>query len=120
MEYSAGLVADYTEGDRKIVECDDTQVGVFFMNGTFIGWHNRCGHLGGPVCQGQIMKRVLEPTAEDQSVREFKYDDTETHIVCPWHGYEFNIRTGRHPANGKISLRRAEIVIRDGAVYVII
>lgn len=120
MEYPAGNVAEYVEGDRRLVECGDKQVGVFFVGGEFFAWHNRCGHLGGPVCQGRIMNRVLEPMAEDRSVRAMEYDEAEPHIVCPWHGYEFSIRTGRHPANARIGLRKAEIVIRDGGVYVVV
>lgn len=117
-EYPAGLVSDYVEGDRKIIECGETQVGVFFLGGEFFAWHNRCAHLGGPVCQGRIMKRVLEPVDADHCVREFDYDETEMNIVCPWHGYEFSIRTGKHPANARYGLRKAALTIRDGAVYV--
>jgi nitrite reductase/ring-hydroxylating ferredoxin subunit len=39
-------------------------------------------------------------------------------IVCPWHGYEFDLRTGRHPGNPSARLRRVEIRLRDGDVYV--
>ena len=27
----------------------------------------------------------------------FRFVDEDMHIVCPWHGFEFNLRTGRHP-----------------------
>jgi nitrite reductase/ring-hydroxylating ferredoxin subunit len=25
-------------------------------------------------------------------------------VVCPWHGFEFSVRTGRHPASARIKL----------------
>jgi nitrite reductase/ring-hydroxylating ferredoxin subunit len=117
-EYMAGKVADYADGDRKVVECGEFEVGVFRIGEQFYGWHNRCAHRAGPICQGRIMKRVLEPVAEDRTIRAQAYDDSEVNIVCPWHGYEYSIKTGAHQGNPRIRLRKAEISIRDGEVYV--
>ncbi|MDO8978480.1 MAG: Rieske 2Fe-2S domain-containing protein [Afipia sp.] len=117
-EYSAGKVADYNDGDRKVIVCGDMEVGVFRIDGEFYAWHNRCVHRAGPVCQGRIMKRVLEPVAEDHTVRAMEYDESETNIVCPWHGYEYSIKTGNHQGNPSIRLRKAEMTIRDGEIYV--
>jgi nitrite reductase (NADH) small subunit len=118
VEYNAGKVTDYADGDRKVIECGEGEVGVFKIDGEFYAWHNRCAHRAGPVCQGRIMKRVLEPTAADRTVRSQEYDESETNIVCPWHGYEFSIKTGFHQGNARIRLRKAELVIRDGEIYV--
>jgi nitrite reductase (NADH) small subunit len=117
-EYMAGKVADYADGDRKVVECGEFEVGVFRIGDEFFGWHNRCAHRAGPVCQGRIMKRVLEPAAADKTVRTQAYDEAESQIVCPWHGYEFSIRTGYHQGSTKFRLRKAELSIRDGEIYV--
>ncbi len=62
-EFSAGKVTDYADGDRKVVDCGESEVGVFKVDGEFYAWHNRCAHRAGPVCQGRIMKRVIEPVA---------------------------------------------------------
>jgi nitrite reductase/ring-hydroxylating ferredoxin subunit len=117
-EYSAGKVTDYAEGDRKVVDCGEQEVGIFRIDGEFFAWHNRCAHRAGPVCQGRIMKRVIEPVAADRSIRSQQYDPSETHIICPWHGYEFNIKTGCHQGNSRIRLRKADMTIRDGEIYV--
>lgn len=117
-EYMAGKVADYADGDRKVVECGEFEVGVFRIGDEFFGWHNRCAHRAGPVCQGRIMKRVLEPTASDKTVRTQAYDESESHIVCPWHGYEFSIRSGYHQGSTRFRLRKAELRISDGEIYV--
>ena len=50
--------------------------------------------------------------------RSQAYDEAESHIVCPWHGYEFSIRSGFHQGNGRVRLRNAELTIRDGEIYV--
>ena len=117
-EYMAGNVGDYADGDRKVVVCGDKEVGVFRIGDEFYAWHNRCAHRAGPVCQGRIMKRVLEPVASDKTTRSQAYDEAESHIVCPWHGYEFSIRSGFHQGNSRVRLRKAELTIRDGEIYV--
>jgi len=117
-EYMAGNVADYADGDRKVIVCGDMEVGVFRIGDEFFAWHNRCAHRAGPVCQGRIMKRVLEPVADDMTVRAQDYDEAESHIVCPWHGYEFSIKTGYHQGSTRFRLRKAELTMRDGEIYV--
>lgn len=117
-EYSAGMAEDFADGDRKVVVCGDVEVGVFRLDGEFFAWHNRCAHRAGPVCQGRIMKRVLETLDAEKGVREQSYDESRLHIVCPWHGYEYDIKTGRHPADDKVRLRKADLLVRDGEIYV--
>jgi len=54
----------------------------------------------------------------DKTTRTQQYDEAESHIVCPWHGYEFSIKTGFHQGNSRVRLRKAELTIRDGEIYV--
>ena len=117
-EYMAGHVNDYADGDRKVVVCGDNEVGVFRIGDEFYAWHNRCAHRAGPVCQGRIMKRVLEPVASDKTTRTQEYDEAESHIVCPWHGYEFHVTDGCHVVDPKVRLKKYEVRKRDGAIYV--
>lgn len=116
--YSVGRADQFQEGERRVVVCGDKEIGVFKLDGEFFAWHNRCAHLGGPVCQGRVLKRVLEPLNEDGSSLSLQFDERETHIICPWHGYEFSIRTGLHPANPRWRLHKADLEIRDGEIYV--
>ena len=41
-------------------------------------------------------------------------------VVCPWHGYEFNIRTGRHPGDKNVRLKPYDVKVADGNVYVVV
>ena len=70
-EFSAGKVTDYADGDRKVIDCGESEVGIFKIDREFFAWHNRCAHRAGPVCQGRIMKRVIEPVADDRTIRAF-------------------------------------------------
>ena len=118
-EYRAGRIDTFTEGSRLLLKCGDAEIGIFMVDGALRAWHNECPHRGGPVCQGRILKRVIEPVAADGTVRTQQYAE-DTHIVCPWHGYEYNIKTGAHPGHAALMLRKAEIVVRDGEVYVVV
>jgi nitrite reductase/ring-hydroxylating ferredoxin subunit len=52
------------------------------------------------------------------TVRTQEYDEAQSHIVCPWHGYEFNIKTGLNQGSDRLRLRKADLSIRDGEIYV--
>ena len=62
-EYRAGRIDEFKEGGRLLLKCGDAEIGIFMIDGEFHAWHNACAHRGGPVCQGRIMKRVVEPGA---------------------------------------------------------
>ncbi|MFQ5692925.1 MAG: Rieske (2Fe-2S) protein [Nitrospinota bacterium] len=119
-ELYAGNEAEFQEGDRKILVQDGLEIGVFRVKGGFHAYHNRCAHQGGPVCQGKIIPRVEEDIAPDRTARGLRFSAERTHIVCPWHGYEYDIETGVHPGNRKVRLRKCEVTVRDGEVYVIL
>ena len=116
--YHVGPADGFADGERRVVVCGDREVGVFRIGGGFHGWHNHCPHRGGPVCQGRIMKRVVEPLEADGGTRLLQFDGDETHIICPWHGWEFSITTGEHPGLQRARLRKVDIEVRDGEVYV--
>jgi nitrite reductase (NADH) small subunit len=111
---------EFPDGSRKVVSCDGTEVGIFNVDGDVVAWFNNCAHMRGPICQGRIFKRVLEPVAADRTTREMAFSETQTHIVCPWHGYEFDLKTGEHPGSAKHRLRKANLKIQDGEIYVVL
>ena len=113
----AALTEDVLEGGRVVVDVDGTEVGIFRLDGRLYAWENRCAHVGGPVCQGVLMNRVVERLDEG---RRSLGDDfaEELHIVCPWHGYEYDVRTGRHPGDPTARLRPIEVEERGGEILV--
>ena len=66
-----------------------------------------------------FLKRVVEPVASDGTVRTLQYHAEDTHIVCPWHGYEYNIRTGEHTGHAAFKLRKAGVSVRNGEIDVV-
>ncbi len=116
-EYEIASVDDFNNNPKQLLTINGIDFGVFQVDGEFYAWRNVCPHQGGPVCQGRIFKRVIDDIDADMQVHGRKYDDAQTHIVCPWHGAEFNIRTGAHAGIPELKLTPIDVFARDGKVY---
>jgi nitrite reductase/ring-hydroxylating ferredoxin subunit len=110
--------ADVPEGGRLVVDLEQRTIGIFRVRSRLYAYENTCPHQGGPVCQGAILPRVVEVLGAEKESRGFDFDPRELHIVCPWHGFEFNIETGCHPANPKARLAPVPVVEEEGFVRV--
>jgi 3-phenylpropionate/trans-cinnamate dioxygenase ferredoxin subunit len=89
-----GRVAEIPPGERKIVELEGRSIGVFNVRGTFYALRNACPHQAGPLCRGTITGLL---TATDQRTLTLTRDGEI--IRCPWHGWEFDLTTGRSVFN---------------------
>lgn len=116
IKYLLGPRDELIAAGRSVFECGDIEIGVFAIDDTLISWRNQCPHMRGPVCQGRIMSRVIEPVASDGTVEHLAFCEEDRHIVCPWHGYEFDLRTGRCVGLEK-GLRKVELEIEGNDVY---
>ena len=72
------------EGSSKIVKVKNAKVAIFHYNGKITAIGNACLHKGGPLGLGCVEK---------------KYDGL--YVTCPWHGWEYNIETGKAPKDFK-------------------
>src|SRR5918999_5293463 len=112
-----GVKEDVLEGGRVVVDVDGVEIGIFRLDGALYAWENRCAHAGGPICQGKLMNRVVERLDADKRSLGDDFSD-ELHIVCPWHGYEYDVRTGEHPADSRLRLRHIAVEERGGETVV--
>lgn len=116
-----GKVEDFDDPGKKVVQVGEDEYGVFCLGGEFFAWKNECPHQGGPVCQGRIFRRVVEVLAADNTALGRDYaDDGRTNIVCPWHGMEFDIRTGEFPGNKDMHLQGATVQVQGGDVLIVV
>jgi 3-phenylpropionate/trans-cinnamate dioxygenase ferredoxin subunit len=77
-------------GRRKIVEIDGRSIGVFNVGGRFYALRNTCPHAGARLCEGTLSGLVTSPTPG-----EYHYERAGEILRCPWHGWEFDVTTGR-------------------------
>ncbi len=117
-EHEIGQLDDFEDGGKRLLSVNNVDIGVFRMDGELFAWRNVCPHQGGPVCQGRLFKRVIDNLGPDKQHHGRAYDEDQLHIVCPWHGAEFNIRTGVHAGIPDLMLTPVEINVRDEKVYV--
>lgn len=77
-------------GGRKIVTLEGRSIGVFNLGGEFFAIRNHCPHEGAPLCEG-----VVSGLAESREPGAIEYRRAGEILRCPWHAWEFDIRTGR-------------------------
>ncbi|MEM9872025.1 MAG: Rieske 2Fe-2S domain-containing protein [Pseudomonadota bacterium] len=68
----------FREGHAKITRLPNgDRVAVFLMEGQLSAIANACAHQNGPLGEGKIIDCL---------------------VTCPWHGFQYDVRTGRSPA----------------------
>ncbi|MGH2560099.1 MAG: Rieske (2Fe-2S) protein [Thermomicrobiales bacterium] len=83
-------MSDVPPGERVIVEAEGRSIGVFNVHGNYFALRNSCPHQAAPLCRGSI-KGMTMPSKPGQYIWA---RDGEI-LRCPWHGWEFDITTGR-------------------------
>lgn len=84
------------DGERTIVQIDGLSIGVFHHGGQWYGLANTCVHRGGPVATGALDGDIL---------------------VCPWHGFKYDVTTGTCLADPSACLDTFPVTIKDGKVH---
>ena len=83
-------VSELGPGERRIVEVEGRSIGVFNVAGRFYALRNACPHQGAPLCRGS-----LQGTAAPSRPGEYVWERDGEVLRCPWHGWEFDVTTGR-------------------------
>ncbi|MEY9803087.1 nitrite reductase/ring-hydroxylating ferredoxin subunit [Bradyrhizobium elkanii] len=83
-------VDELPPGSRKFLEIDGRPIAVFNVKGEFFGLLNRCPHQGAALCEGPLIG-----LASSSDPGEIEYTKLGEILRCPWHGWEFDIRTGQ-------------------------
>lgn len=116
-EIRVASISELDEGSRFRLTLGTTDVIVFRHNGQTFAYENRCRHQGGPVAEGVINGKVQVILGEDGSVLGETFSQDEIHLVCPWHGWEYNLQTGQCIANPRLSIHRLTTLERNGDVF---
>lgn len=117
-EYFIGNFSDLSEDSRKLVTIAGEEIVVFRHSDTVYALENRCLHMGGPIAEGLLVGRVEGVVDEGGNQLGDRFSDDVTHVVCPWHGWEYDIASGRCAALPGLGLKKYQTDIREGQVYV--
>ena len=84
-------------GTVRAVRAGDEEIALAHVNGRFCAVQGRCLHLQGPLGDGRLEGSVL---------------------TCPWHGWQYDVRTGLNEFDHAIQLETYEVRVQDGDVQV--
>ncbi len=110
-----GPVEAFPLGRYRLFKAGRREIGVIRLaDGRIYAVLNRCPHRGAPVCRG-VVGGTLLPSDPD----ELRFGLKDEVLRCPWHGYEFSMRTGECLFTGeRMRLRTFPVEVRDGRVHV--
>ena len=92
-------VEDVAPGSVVTAYAGDEPIALAHVDGEFYATQHACLHLEGPLGEGRIDGYVL---------------------TCPWHGWQFDVRTGENEFDRAIQLRTYDVRVEDGNVSVAI
>ena len=90
-------LAEFPPGEVMEVEHGETAYAVCNVDGALHCLEGVCPHAGGPLGQGNL---------------------NGNYVVCPWHGWEFDCRTGLNDSDEDVKLATFPVVVQDGVVHI--
>ncbi|HEY7727013.1 MAG TPA: Rieske 2Fe-2S domain-containing protein [Candidatus Eisenbacteria bacterium] len=91
-------VGDLAPGRGMVVVAKGIRVALFrHEDGTLYALRNQCPHMGGELGEGVLNGDI---------------------VTCPWHGWQFDVKTGRNPAAALVAVRTFPVRVEGDEVYV--
>jgi nitrite reductase (NADH) small subunit len=89
--------AEVMPGSIREVNVNGKAVAVANVGGVFHAIDNTCLHRGGPLGGGTIEGKI---------------------VTCPWHGWQFDVTSGRSSQNPAVGVSCYPVEMRAGEVFV--
>ncbi len=90
-------LSEVQPGTGKVVHVGDKAIGLFNVDGNIHAIDNACLHRGGPLTEGELQGEVVR---------------------CPWHGWEFNVKTGICQANPTVQAPVFEVRMEGSDILI--
>jgi nitrite reductase (NADH) small subunit len=88
---------DVLPGKIREVQIGDKAVALANVGGKFCAINGVCLHESGPLGEGELDGQV---------------------VTCPWHGWQFDVTTGKVVGNSTLGVDAYPVEIRGGDIYV--
>ncbi len=86
-----------SNGQSAEVVADGRIFAVYNVDGQFHVLDGICPHAGGPLGKGMLRGNT---------------------VTCPWHGWQFDVTTGKHCLNDRICQQSYDVQVLDGMVCI--
>jgi len=89
--------ADVAPGAGIVASVNGKEYAVFNLSGAFQVIDNTCLHRGGPLGEGELDGDV---------------------VTCPWHGWQYNVKTGACQTNPDLKVGCYEVKVEGGDIKI--
>jgi len=114
-QWPVARASEIAPGERQFVDVKGHSISVFNVNGEFIAVLNICPHELAPVCRGKVRGTTL-PSPPG----EYRWGRVREILACPWHGWEFDLLTGKALADERVRLRRYPVTVTDDVISIML
>lgn len=114
MKTDLGAASDFEEGKCRIFELEGKSVGVVRWRGDFFAARNYCPHMGAQLCLGKVEAML---TGADP-IGRVEPDEERPVLGCPWHGWQFDLRSGKSVSDERYKIRTYPIEVVDSRVLI--
>jgi nitrite reductase (NADH) small subunit len=111
--HDVGSAGDLDERGPLLARVGGREIGVLRdrATGAVHAVRNRCPHHGAPLCLGTVRDRL--------GGRPAQYVAAERRVLhCPWHGWEFDLDSGRCPDDERMRVAVYPVKIELGRVLI--
>ena len=89
-KHVVATVGEIPDGGSKLVEVKGRPIALYNVKGEFFALYDKCPHEGGSLCRGKLTGLV-----ESDGPGDYKLSRQGEIVRCSWHGWEFDLRTGK-------------------------
>jgi nitrite reductase/ring-hydroxylating ferredoxin subunit len=110
---------DVPQNEACIVTVGGKEIGLFRVGETLYAILNFCPHFGAPVCEGKVFTGcVTASVSEDGKNAPLGFDASRLVLRCPWHHWEFDMKTGAALAPIRQRLKTYPVKVENGEVWI--
>jgi len=85
------------DGSAMELIAEDRIVALFHVGDKFYAMDGICPHQGGPLGEGELQGCI---------------------VTCPWHGWQYDVRTGQHQSIASLVHRTYPVKVEGSDIYV--
>lgn len=109
--HSIAKAEEIPPGSRKVLSVAGREIGVFNLGGSYYALRNICPHRSAPLCQGRIRPLITSP-----GVTQIDREREGEILKCPWHQWEFDIKTGEALYDEKMRVKTYDVRLEGDEV----